>query len=233
MDVDPLASMRCWAIELELGGRTYDVPALSAVDWWPVLTSGDLTQVLDFVVSSPEDPFNLDDLLLTGQLESADLGEALTDAVEAAAGRSFHAAFVIAMVANSQWASVNGALARRGFRWEGQPLGAALDAIYAEVTGRLEKDDLNKFLALLENEALTQPGKRKGRTSGRVTSEFEAMAGPRPTAGVVATGEPSDSARPRTQPRLRPPRQGVPSGVPRRPRAPRAGSDPAASSDAP
>jgi len=229
MDVDPLASMRCWAIELELGGRTYDVPALPAVEWWPVLTAGDPSLILDMIESNPTDPFNLDELLLTGEVDAAELGETLLEAVEEAAGRTFHAAFVLAAVANSQWASVNGAMIVQGFRWEGQPLGAVLDAIYAEVTSRLEKDALTKFLALLDNESLSR-GKRRGRTPERVVSEFEAMAGPKPTAGAVATGAPSDSARPRTRTQPRPPRQGGRSRAPKQPRAPRAGNDPAASS---
>lgn len=208
MIVDPLASMRCWAIELSLGGRTFDVPALSAADWWPVLSSGDLSKILDFVVSTPEDPFNLDDLLLDGALSRDDLGEALTDAIEATAGRSLHAALVLVIVAETQWASINGALVRRGFRWDDQPLGAALDAVYAEVTGRLEKDPLTKFLALLDNDALTTG--KKAKVSEKVVNEFESFAGPRPTSGVKSTGAPSDSARPKTRTRLRPPRPAAP-----------------------
>lgn len=229
MEVDPLASMRCWAIELELGGRTFDVPALPAVDWWPVLTTGDLALILDFVVSTPDDPHSLDEMLLAGSLDSANLTEALTDAVEAAAGRSLHAARVLAIVADIQWASINGVMVARGFRWDQQPLGAALDAIYAEVVGRLDKDHLTKFLALLENEALTKGG-RKARVSEKVVQEFEGFAGPRPTSGVKSTGAPSDNERPKTRTRPRPPRQGDQSPEPRRPRGPRAGSGPAASS---
>ena len=232
MEVDPLASMRCWPIELELGGRTYDVPALSAVDWWPVLVSGDLSQILDFVVSSPEDPFNLDDLLLEGKVDNGDLAQALSDAIEAAAGRSFHASFVIATVARSEWAAVNGALARRGFRWDEQPLGAALDALYATLTEHMSKDNLGKFLEVLEDESLTAPGKKRA-PSERIVNEFESMAGPKPKTGVKSTGAPSDNARPKTRRRPRPPRQGVPSREPMSPREPPAGSDPGASSGSP
>ncbi|HEU4752426.1 MAG TPA: hypothetical protein VFU47_04885, partial [Armatimonadota bacterium] len=226
VEVDPLASMRCWAIELELGGRTYEVPALPAVDWWPVLVSADLGQILDFVVSTPEDPFNLDDLLLDGAFTTAELTQALTDALEEVAGRSFHAAFVLATVANSQWAAINGAMVQGGFRWDEQPLGAALDAIYAVVTGRLNEEALKKFLALLDNEALTTGGKPTPRQRAKVETEFESMAGPKPTAGVVATGARSGSGRPKTQPRLQRPRQGGRSGAPKRQPGPPAGSDP-------
>lgn len=232
MDVDPLASMRCWAIELELGGRTYDVPALPAVDWWPVLISADLSMILDFVTSTPEDLFNLDDLLLEGVFNSAELTEVLMDAIEEAAGRSFHAAFVLATVARSQWSAINGAMVQGGFRWDEQPLGAALDGIYAVVTSRLNEEALKKFLALLENETLTT-GKRRGRSRERVENEFETLAGPKPTKGAVATGAPSDSGRPKTRPRLRPVRQDGRSGAPKRRPGPPAGSGPGASSGSP
>lgn len=221
--------MRCWPIEITLGGRVFDIPALSAIEWWPVLVSGDLTSILDFVVSTTEESFSVDDLLLEGNLSQGELGEALIDALEATAGRSFHASMVLATLAGQHWASINGALVRRGFRWEDQPLAAALDAIYAEVTGRLEKEPLDKLLALLDNEALTT-GKPTARQRANLTNEFESMAGPRPTAGVRSTGAPSDSARPKTQPRPRPPRQAARSHAPTEPRAPRAGNGPAASS---
>ena len=233
VDVDPLASMRCWALELELGGRTFDVPALPAADWWPVLVSGDLSQILDFAVSTSGD---LDDLLLTGEVTQDQLAQALTDAVEETAGRPLHASTVLASLASMHWTTINGELAKHGFRWDVMPLGAALDAIYLiAVNGIPEKSEDGKrrprdeFLALLENEALTT-GKPTPRQRAKLVNEFEGMAGPRPTSGVRSTGAPSDSARPRTRIRPRPPRQDDPSRAPTRPRGPRAGSDPAASS---
>lgn len=224
MEVDPLASMRCWAIEIELGGRTYDVPALPAVDWWPVLSNANPLDVLDLIEGN-----NLDDRLMEGELDHAGLVDGLREAVEESAGRSFHATVVLVMVANSQWPIVSGQLIRNGFRWEGQPLGAALDAIYATIVEVLDKENREKFLALLDNEALTN-GKPTKRQRAKLTDEFESMAGPRPTTGVKATGAPSDSARPRTQPRLRQPRPAARSRAPRQPRAPRAESDRPASS---
>lgn len=224
MDVDPLASMRCWAIEIELGGRTYDVPALSAVDWWPVLGDANPLAVLDIIESS-----DLDERLLTGELEHGEMIDALREAVEEASGRSFHAAVILVMTANSQWPVINGHLVQRGFRWEGQPLGAALDAVYAVVTTALDEKKRGEFLAILENENLTS-GKPTKRQREKLTNEFEAMAGPRPTGGVKSTGGPSGSGRPRTRPRLQPPRPAAQSGAPTRRRAPRAGSGPAASS---
>lgn len=223
MDVDPLASMRCWAIEMELGGRTFEVPALPAIEWWPVIASGDLDLILDFVSSSPDDPDNIDDMILSGSISAEELTRTLTDVVEEIAGRSFHAAIVLARVANAQWASVNGSLVQSGFRWDQQPLGAALDALYEVIMSRLEKDNRDKFLALLDSEALTT-GRPSRRQRAKIRNEFETMAGPRPTTGVVATDALSGSARPRTQPRPRLRPQGAQSVSPKLPRVGRVGS---------
>jgi hypothetical protein len=210
VDVDPIASMRCWAIEIELGGRTYEVPALPAVDWWPVLVSADLVQILDFIVSSPGEEFDLDAMLLDGRLSGAELSTALTDAIEAAAGRSFHVAFVIATVATQAWLNVGGQLAQRGFRWDVQPLGAALDALYSIIMSSIEKkEDRGKLVRLLENETLTT-GRKRGPDREKIKAEFETFAGPKPTGGLTATGVQSDSERPKTRQRRQPRPQAAP-----------------------
>lgn len=227
MDVDPAASMRCWAIELELGGRIFEIPALPAADWWPVFASADLTKILDLVVSTPG--ADLDEYLLTSSLDPQELTEVLTDAAEEIAGRSLHVSIVLATVAGMHWAAINGDLARRGFRWDVQPLGAALDAIYLRIMNSFsEQKAQDKFTALLENEALTTGGKAVDRE--KALDDFAALAGPKPTTGARSTGAPSEGERPKTQPRPQRLPPGGRSRAPRQPRAPRAGSGPPASS---
>lgn len=213
MDVDPLASMRCWAITVDLGGREFEIPALPAVDWWPVILDVDATAFLDILKSDAD----LDGMLLDGTISGAALGEAMMDAIGEATGRSFHASFVLATVASTHWPVIGGELAQRGFRWDVMPIGAALDAVYAIVVAGLEEKNREKFVALLEDETLSQPGKKRS-PSQRVVGEFEAMAGPRPAPAPLpgkASAEPSGSPRPRTRTRPRPPRQSGRSGAPK------------------
>lgn len=224
MDVDPAASLRCWAIEIELGGRVYEIPAAPAADWWPVLSSADPLAILDMVTT---DSMDLDGMLLSGEVTSDDLTTAITDAIEAAAGRSMHAVLVIVAASVSGWQVVNGYLTVRGFRWDQVPLGAALDAVQTAILEHLEDEPRKKFLALLDNEALTT-GRKTERQRQRASAEFESLAGPKPASGAIAG--PSGSARPRTRTRPRPPRQPVPSAVPSALPGPPAGSGPAASS---
>jgi hypothetical protein len=218
VEVDPLAAMRCWAITVQLGGREFEIPALPAVDWWPVLASASPRRVLDLLRST--DGADLDAMLLDGELSSAEIGEAVTDAIEEATGRSLHVSFVLALAADGSWPTIGGHLAQIGFRWDQQSIGAALDAIYAVIIGNLPDDARGKFEAVLENESLTQPGKKR-TPSEKVMTEFEAMAGPRPAPSSPgqqpqqSSAGPSGSALPRTRSPRQQRRQGVPSGAPR------------------
>ena len=210
--------MRCWAITLELGGKEFEIPALPAVDWWPVLVSANPRRVLDLLKSTDDD---LDGMLLDGKLTSTEIGEAVTDAIEEATGRSLHVSLVLALAADGNWPTIGGHLAQIGFRWDQQSIGAALDAIHAVIIGNLPEEARTKFEAILENEALTQPGKKRS-PSEKVMTEFEAMAGPRPAPSVPgqptqqSSAGPSGSAPPRTRSPRQQRRQGVPSGAPRK-----------------
>ena len=205
MEVDPAASMRIWAVELDLGGHTYVVPPLPAAGWFPVLLEGNPLLVLEMIEDGPGE--DLDDMILSGQVGAEELVEILTLAIEQVAGRQFHAAFVLAQLAALQWAAIAGILAERGFDWEGKPLGAALDAIYAVVCQRLDKDGLAKFQQLLDNPMTTKGGRRRKVSRDQAMNDFASIAGPPPSGGVRASAERSGSERPRTRIRPQQPRQ--------------------------
>lgn len=210
MDVDPLASMRCWAVDLLIGGREYEIPALPAADWWPVLVSGDPLRVLDLALSTDD----LDEALLDGQVSGDEIGESIFDAIAEATGRSAHVAFCLVTAATHGWSVVGGELAKRGFRWDVMPIGAALDAVYVLLLENIpEKKDRERFQRLLDSD----PGRK--RDPEKIKTEFELLAGPRPTGGRTATAGQSGSARPKTQQRPRLPRQADPSTEPTPPRA--------------
>lgn len=199
MDVDPAASLRIWAIEFELGGRTFEVPALPAADWLPLLLEGDPLAVLDL-----GDLGEIDEMILGGEITSEELGKALTSVIEQATGRSFHAALVLAQVAKMQWPIIGGDLVRRGMRFDQVSIGAALDAIHATILGLLKPEAAEKFQALLDSEV--SPGGKIRPNRAKAMADFEEMAGPKPPP-VKATSGLSGGGRPRTRPRPRPLRQ--------------------------
>lgn len=191
IDVDPLASLKVWGAEFTVKGRTFDVPALPASEWFPILLQDDPLAVLDLVEG------DVDDLLVSGEVTLEELSGALADVVEEVTGRSLHVCRVLAGTAYHSWMTFNGAMTMAGFRWDVQPIGAALDAVYHLVLKWSDEDGTRKFLDLLENEALSNPG--SDRAKKKAEDDFSAMAGPRPTGGVLSTGAPSVGSRPRSR----------------------------------
>lgn len=206
MNVDPAASMRCWAVDVEIGGQVYTIPALPAADWWPVLA--EQGSVLDLLPAG----LDLDDLLIDGGIEPGALESAFRDVLEEVCGRPIGQAEAIAGVAISGWAWVGGAMALAGFRWDVMPLSAALDALHATILERLGEEDRKKYEALLQQAA------PKSLDRAAAISEFESAAGPRPApAPLRSNGEPSSGSPPRTRQPSLPPRRYGPSAAPTTP----------------
>ena len=195
--------MRCWAVDVEIGGQEYTIPPLPAVDWWPVLTGE--ASALDLLPPG----LDLDDLLIDGRIESGGLESAFRDAIEAAAGRPLGQAQFLAASAISAWAWLGGKLALAGFRWDAMPLSAALDAIHALLLEHLGDEDRKKYETLLHQAAPTEIDR------AAAISEFESAAGPRPApAPLRSNGAPSGDSPARTRQPSRPPRRRAPSGAP-------------------
>lgn len=198
MEVDPTASMQIWAVDLELGGRVFEIPALPAADWLPVLMSGRTVTVLDMV----NDPDGVDDVIATGQAGPEEIRDGVNAVIEQMAGRDLHAATVIAQAAALRWEIIGGDLARRGVRLDQISLGAALDALYATIAQGLKPEALERFRAALEPSTQSRRPPRANRRAAE--SQFEDMAGPKPApVPVKATGGPSGGGRPKTRQQLR------------------------------
>lgn len=212
MKVDPLASLQCWEIDFTAGGQTYTIPALPASEWWPVLSSGDPLEVLSLLPGNEGQ--GMEDLLLAGKLGGEQLSEALQQAVEEAAGRSMHAAYVLAYVAGMHWPVINGQLMRSGLRWDVMPLGAMLDAVHSLLVESLPEEGRGTFLAELEK---GEPAEDREIVKA-AKAAFEDIAGPKPTTGVrrpvQSTGEQSAGTPSRTPRRSRSLRRPGPSGGP-------------------
>lgn len=212
MDVDPLASMCCWPAEVDIGGQTYQIPALPAARWWPALAEADLFRVLELIPDGAE----IEDRLFSGSLTSDDLAQSLTDVIEEMTGRPLMPSMLLAGAAAGHWPVIGGSLARSGFRWDVMPIGAALDAIYSVITENMDEKKLAEFNTLLSRPAPGPDGKRR-IDRRKAVADMEQFAGPMPTIGVlIATGEQSGDTLPRTQQRSQPRRLPDPFAAPRR-----------------
>lgn len=199
MNVDPSAGMRCWAVTVEIGGRAYTIPPLPAVDWWPLLAEGATAETMIEMLPPGHD---LDDRLLDEASISGELRDAFSDALEEVCGRTIAEAQAIAGVALAAWTWVGGKLALSGFRWDVMPIAAALDAIHTLLMTESNEDFRKQYEKLLAGAA---PKKHLDRAAA--LSEFEAAAGPRPTAVPLATGGPSGDSLARTRQPPQPPRR--------------------------
>lgn len=225
MKADPLAAMRCWAVDIELGGQVYTVPPLPAADWWPILAGGDLAAVLGLIEDG-----DIDDRLLDESISSAELEQAFTDAVEEVSGRTLHEAVTIAGAASVLWSWVGGRLARYGFRWDVMPLAAALDAVHGLLMENLTEEFRAKYEALLRPPVLKIDREQ-------AVADFAAVVGaPPPTGGVrmpLSSDAPSGDTPPRTPPQPRSRRPRARSDAPTKPPATPVRSAPAAMNEHP
>lgn len=174
MDIDPIASFRQWAIEVDLGGRVLRVPPTPAADWMPALMSLDLWKVLELA-----DDFDVDELLIDGDVTVAEVSDALLKVVEAAAGRSTWAAMALIHAATSNWKVVGAEMMRFAPRFDEMPLGSALDMIYATLSRCMDEKSLKKFDIVLANAPEELGGKpTRARASRRPVRQLPASAAP-------------------------------------------------------
>lgn len=150
MDVtfDPAATIRPWAIDVDLAGSTYTIPALPARDWieatlepgWeavvPGLLGGDLNA--------------LEELMVDGAVGTAALRTAAQDALAAAAGLKWWTAENLTRAVVGSWVSAE--LTTRGVDSTTIPLGAYLHAAYHLAVSRMKPEQKMQLDA-----ALTQP----------------------------------------------------------------------------
>lgn len=215
---DPVASLRCWAVEVDFAGGVLRIPPLPASEWLICLTGLNVLSLLDLV----EDRDDADWLLSSGVAwELPDLERALGELLVAAAGRSVDATLVLASVAREHWHLVGADLARMGVRFDQVPLGAALDAIYASMCRMLDEKSLPRFNELLE------------RPLGAPDIMLDPRVRARAAKPLPATAEQYVRVRPRTRLRRPQDRLDAPSVGPTAPPAPPGDSDPVPTSDGP
>lgn len=142
-----VASLRCLAIEVDLGEFTYEIDPLPAADWIAAVLTGESTDIFPGLLRDAELESQVWLALVDGAAVGDDVLAASRHALEAAAGRSWwEAERLIVTVGDEQLKGlVLGRLVRDGFDFESRPLGAFCDAVYCLVTEGLDKDKREEF----------------------------------------------------------------------------------------
>lgn len=139
MQFDPAAALRCWAIDVDLGGRTYTIEARPAADWL-LAVLGPRTDIVPGLIGDPGD---LDDLIADGTVDSDELRQAAQDAVAAASGMKWWVAEHMAQLAASTW--VGREVLLSGLDPAAVSLGAYLGACYHAAARNMNQEQRTKF----------------------------------------------------------------------------------------
>ena len=141
MKVDPGALLRCWAVEVEVGGATYRIPAHPAAVWMQTVIEGSYDDIVPGMVEGDVDP--IDEALLDGKIRQRDLTAAAREALAAAAGMKWWIAERMAYLAANSWLA--GELLLRGVDPHRLSLAAYLSAAYRAASRVLDTAKLAKL----------------------------------------------------------------------------------------
>jgi hypothetical protein len=186
VEIDPVASMRVWAVDVDIGGELMRIPPTPAADWMPSLMEGDILGILDLT-----DGIDFEQALIDGTVTIKDVISGVVKLLESAAGRSAWSTFALAALAKRQWSRVGADLARYSVKLNQISLSAALDAIY----GALVKGMDEKGLARLDA-ALSRPPAEFQRALG--LEPVGVLSSSRMSAHVPASAEQYVRVRPKT-----------------------------------
>jgi hypothetical protein len=142
---DALAALKIWAMDVDLGGETFEVPALPAADWFVAILNEDTPLPLIPGMMSGEAEERITDMLLTGVIDVQDIVTRSRELLAAAAGRSWWEADRLIRSAAGSWQIIGGELTRLGVDLSKVSLAAALNAIYVVCVRTMDEKERNKF----------------------------------------------------------------------------------------
>jgi hypothetical protein len=141
---DPLAALKVWAIEVDLGGKTYRIEPTPAAGWFVAILREDALPIVPGMMSV-DDQVEIIDRLAFGEFGIEELTTAARDALETASGWRWWMADRMIRSAGQDWKVVSGQLIKRGIDLSTLPLGAVLNALYAMAVETLDTSKRSQF----------------------------------------------------------------------------------------
>lgn len=145
MAADALAALRIWALDVELGGETFIVPARPAVDWFLAILDEDVPLPLIPGLMDAAAEERIGDMLLDGEVSAELIATRSRELLTAAAGRPWWEADRLIRSSGAQWHIIGGELTRLGVDLNAVSLAAALNAIYVVCVRTMDDKERNKF----------------------------------------------------------------------------------------
>lgn len=145
MAADALAALKIWALDVELGGETFTVPALPAADWFIAILDEDALLPLVPGLMGEEAEERVNDLLLDCVITPDDVIKRSRELLTATAGRPWWEADRLIRGSAASWHIIGGELTRLGVDLHAVSLAAALNAVYVVCVRTMDEKERNKF----------------------------------------------------------------------------------------
>ncbi len=149
MDINGIAALRCWPIDIDIAGRQHRIPPRPAVEWIVAIT-GSWADVVPGLVDTAD--LDLTDRISRGEVTFAELTTAAKDAVAAAAGMPWWAAVRLVGAGTNQ-TSAAGELALAAVDAARVSLAAWCSAVYQAMARNADE----KQRAKLDRQLLETP----------------------------------------------------------------------------
>lgn len=145
MAVDALAALKIWALEVELGGETFMVPAQPASDWFLAILDEDAALPLIPGMMEEAAEVRIAEMLLDEAITIELLITRQRELLTAAAGRPWWEADRLIRSSGRDWHIIGGELTRLGVDLDKVSLAAALNSIYVICIRTMDEQERNKF----------------------------------------------------------------------------------------
>jgi hypothetical protein len=148
---DPVASLRPWPVNVTLGSREWQIPALPAADWLSVLMTDELDPDDVFPgLLTFSDASAVEDLLASGDIKLEEMYDTVRDIIATATARQWWVGLRLILVARDSWNNVGAQLILQHVDAAQLSLAAWLDTVLLTVLNSMDPKDVAMFTMQLE-----------------------------------------------------------------------------------
>lgn len=130
MKIDATASLRLWAVTVDLGGDRYRIPPRPAAAWLAAIGDVSLSRILPGMLEDVEAGEDLLDRVLDGEIPVVEWQDAARDAIATVTGMKWWTASRLTYYLLDNWGTLGGAALARGLDPAVAPVGAVLTLTY-------------------------------------------------------------------------------------------------------
>jgi hypothetical protein len=130
MKIDATASLRLWAVTVDLGGERYRIPPRPAAAWLAAIGATNLSRIIPGMLEDVDAGEDLLDRILAGEVRAAEWQDAAHDAIATVTGMKWWTASRLTYYLLSSWSTLGGAVLSRGLDPAVAPVGAVLTLTY-------------------------------------------------------------------------------------------------------